>query len=289
MLRASQPVAASSAEMSWVERTQAASEAHASAMTTLEKIRVLAKHESRGHRPVRSAPAGAFCGSREARRLMMDADMHSWMVKRRPLKPVPRHCISNIREQMLRRCFESLDCDGNGMVDRNELAQALTTIGIGAEAVSDIFAEGDRNEDGQLSFDEFRTLAATYRARAAMASTGHRQPGKAEVTDLVDLAAAAPLRLLANNQNIHKLVDGFHPSTPMANARAANRAAGVERWKKAPVHQMSRASGTSGRRQAAGAWTHTLAHSRRWPAQNTSDFSVPPARQRGADIPVVKW
>ena len=77
--------------------------------------------------------------------MMIDADMHNW-VSRRKQKPVPRHSISNARLEMLRMCFESLDCDGNGKVDRSELGQALRTMGIGAEAVSEVFADGDRNQ-----------------------------------------------------------------------------------------------------------------------------------------------
>merc|ERR1719171_3343976 len=74
-------------------------------------------------------------------------------------------------ELALRRAFDLFDRDGNGSIDRQELANVMTRLRLlpgdaGPEAIEEIFALADINKDGQISFAEFVRLFSPEPSRA---------------------------------------------------------------------------------------------------------------------------
>jgi Ca2+-binding EF-hand superfamily protein len=65
--------------------------------------------------------------------------------------------------------FRALDSDGSGLLDRAELAAALTKAGVAAsaEAVDAMISAADENGDGRVSLAEFQHLCALVGAHAA--------------------------------------------------------------------------------------------------------------------------
>ena len=63
-------------------------------------------------------------------------------------------------EEELREAFDVFDRDGNGFISAEELRNALTNLGekIPAEDVDEIMRKSDHNEDGMLSWEEFRKM-----------------------------------------------------------------------------------------------------------------------------------
>lgn len=61
-------------------------------------------------------------------------------------------------ERQLRKLFESIDHDGNGHLDKNELKSAFASAGLTVpnSKLDDFFAEVDTNKDGVISFQEWR-------------------------------------------------------------------------------------------------------------------------------------
>ena len=59
-------------------------------------------------------------------------------------------------DQNLREIFRSMDVDGNGTVDRNELKLALADI-VAEEYMEDILQSLDSDGDGTIDFEEFKT------------------------------------------------------------------------------------------------------------------------------------
>ncbi|PAA90175.1 hypothetical protein BOX15_Mlig029060g2 [Macrostomum lignano] len=58
----------------------------------------------------------------------------------------------------LRGAFEKFDSDGSGYLDRGELKDALTSMGMEPledEEIDDMFSMADSDADGKLSIDEF--------------------------------------------------------------------------------------------------------------------------------------
>ena len=146
----------------------------------------------------------------------------------------------------MKKCFESIDRDGSGTIDKGELVFALTQLGLETAHAHEIMREGDRDEDDAISMPEFFALVATVTAREAQRDV-QRRPSKERATsagrapsttapgsrtrpraasatplaateaahslrDLVDRAASFPIGLLANAQHVSNLVASFDPA-----------------------------------------------------------------------------
>lgn len=162
----------------------------------------------------------------EASRLVHDAELHAWLRKRQkataPAKP--RTFMSRHRRSHLLKVFESIDRDGSGQIDQGEFSFALAQLGLPASHVAELFDEGDADNDGFVSRDEFLTLVINVSARehAKTNPTSHRgdvpahvegsaklkakrREAAASLATLIDRAADIPIGLLANAQMISNL------------------------------------------------------------------------------------
>ena len=164
----------------------------------------------------------------EAKALVKDAQMHEWIRKRekRGAQPKARMYFTQFRREALKACFESIDRDGNGVIDRMELIFALTQLGLDATHANQLLKEGDRDGDGSISMPEFFALVANASAREVQRET-RRDPesfctfgttaaapsaaAHGSLRDLVDRASTYPIGLLANAQQISDLVGSFDP------------------------------------------------------------------------------
>jgi len=54
-----------------------------------------------------------------------------------------------------RKMFEALDFDSSGMIEREELQQALSGSGLSRSKVEEVFEDMDQNKDGLISYEEF--------------------------------------------------------------------------------------------------------------------------------------
>lgn len=68
-----------------------------------------------------------------------------------------------MKETYLLTAFLAFDKNGNGLIDRNELANALDNDHA---LVSEIFKEGDIDGDGEISFEEFSNVVKNMREAA---------------------------------------------------------------------------------------------------------------------------
>ena len=61
-------------------------------------------------------------------------------------------------ERALRTLFDSIDRDHNGKLDKSELRLAFSKAGLAVpqSKLDQFFAEVDTNNDGVISFDEWR-------------------------------------------------------------------------------------------------------------------------------------
>lgn len=156
----------------------------------------------------------------EAARLVQDASVHAWLRKRqRPkAKPVARSFISRQRREMLTKCFESLDTDASGDIDANELRFALQQLGLSTEHADSILNEGDADNNGSISLEEFISLVGQISARQEQRERVRQLQGanQSEVVHtftemLTQTASKFPLGLLANAAHIRECVAGFDP------------------------------------------------------------------------------
>ena len=58
----------------------------------------------------------------------------------------------------LKALFCIYDRDGSGMIDQEELLEALPSVGYNAEELKDLFVLYDRDRNGFLDIDEFLLL-----------------------------------------------------------------------------------------------------------------------------------
>ena len=65
------------------------------------------------------------------------------------------------REQVCRKFFAEMDIDGNGFITYDDFAEAKNTGYFDSKADLDkmlkIIEEGDQDNDGKVSYEEFRT------------------------------------------------------------------------------------------------------------------------------------
>ena len=67
----------------------------------------------------------------------------------------------NLSEEKLTAAFKLFDTDGNGTISPTELKQVLSSSGkITDEAIEEILKQADKNNDGEIEFDEFCKLMA---------------------------------------------------------------------------------------------------------------------------------
>jgi len=157
----------------------------------------------------------------EAARLVQDADVHAWLRKRqRPrCKPVARSFVSRHKYKTIKSCFEALDTDHSGSIDRDELSFALSELGLSADHASTILSEGDADCNGTITLDEFVSLVNAISARQAQRSTLLESEPRGPVrvasafTEMLEQAATAyPLGLLANAVHIREAVAKYDPN-----------------------------------------------------------------------------
>jgi calmodulin len=62
----------------------------------------------------------------------------------------------------LQMAFRAFDIDGNGRIDREELAQVMKNLGqeLTAEEIDAMMKEADTDGDGTIDFEEFKALMA---------------------------------------------------------------------------------------------------------------------------------
>ena len=53
------------------------------------------------------------------------------------------------------RCFEAIDTDRSGALDRQEMYVYLERLGYGVEEADLLIARADINQDGSIDFSEF--------------------------------------------------------------------------------------------------------------------------------------
>eukprot|EP00966_Prymnesium_polylepis_P230342 5329521-Prymnesium_polylepis.1 len=106
--------------------------------------------------------------SHDAARVLEQAARHEWMRKRRRADERVAY-VSVLRRETLRRCFQSIDVDHSGSIDQRELALALRALGFGSARVislaNQIMKEGDADQSGDISFEEFVNVCAKMSER----------------------------------------------------------------------------------------------------------------------------
>ena len=176
------------------------------------------------------APVRRLHTKKEANVLVRDAAMHEWLRKRLPKNaaPRPRMYFTKFRRETLQKCFESIDRDGSGLIDSEELIFALTSLGLDTTHAAALLKEGDIDNDGNISMPEFFALVATVTAREASKkrdpnlwkkpmSEQEREKMEEEdavahsVRDLVDRASTFPIGLMANTLAVTSLVSSYDP------------------------------------------------------------------------------
>jgi len=82
--------------------------------------------------------------------------LENWMLNRY-CKPEFRHFVEQTERQLL-LLFRSIDHDKNGRLDKEELHAAFQRAGLSVpnRRLSGFFDEIDMNNDGYISFDEWR-------------------------------------------------------------------------------------------------------------------------------------
>jgi hypothetical protein len=91
-----------------------------------------------------------------------------------PMEPLRRKLVA--RHDSLREMFDRLDRDGSGAVDEDELARALTALGVTQATAALILEAVDTDADGRVSFSEFvRAMQPrAYVQTGALPGTGPR-------------------------------------------------------------------------------------------------------------------
>ena len=66
--------------------------------------------------------------------------------------------MSGPSEQDLKECFEAFDKDSSGFIDEKEIKDVCKALGIEAKAdeVEELMKATDTNNDGKISYEEFK-------------------------------------------------------------------------------------------------------------------------------------
>ena len=152
-------------------------------------------------------------------RRLSDADTHAWL-RTHSTVALPRYEMPKSKKRALRECFDLLDADGGGTIDLSEISLVMRALGFSPTAIKQAIKLGDRDGDGELSFDEFVALVTQ--------SGGASGGGGGD-------ADSFPFALVANSHRLTKLVDSYDPAVLAAadakndrRARAARPAAPAE-------------------------------------------------------------
>ena len=152
-------------------------------------------------------------------RRLSDADTHAWL-RTHSTVALPRYEMPKSKKRALRECFDLLDADGGGTIDLSEISLVMRALGFSPAAIKQAIKLGDRDGDGELSFDEFVALVTQ--------SGGASGGGGGD-------ADSFPFALVANSHRLTTLVDSYDPAVLAAadakndrRARAARPAAPAE-------------------------------------------------------------
>ena len=160
--------------------------------------------------------------------------MHAWLRKRQRARarPVARHFVSRHKREALKACFEALDTDSSGSIEREELTFALHELGLSTDHANAILSEGDSDNDGHITLDEFVALvervSALQTQREKLLEGAPRRQKEIEVasafTAMLDQAANKhPLGLLANAVHIREAVTRLHPDNYLPRHTCENQ------------------------------------------------------------------
>jgi Ca2+-binding EF-hand superfamily protein len=105
----------------------------------------------------------------------------------------------------LRRVFDLYDKDGNGSLDREEVAGALSTLGLAHEASDEVFTRLDKNRDGVVSFDEFAEATRLIRSEVDALFSWIDADGSGSISEAELRAAFEKLRLRADSDAVSHL------------------------------------------------------------------------------------
>ena len=219
----------------------------------------------------------------------MDAEMHAWLSKRkrRGEAPKARSYLTKFRRSHLTAVFHSLDCDGSGAIDGDELKFALTHLGLNSAHAATLLAQGDIDQDTELDLDKWIKLVESGRAREAhrterAATRRLTREGDAarSLCSVVDRASAFPIGVLANAQYIRQTVAQYDPDRsdePAVEAVAVDpRTAPPRAPQREPASDgLGRGGGKSGAQTARAVSQRTSSHARwlrRGASSNTAAF-----------------
>lgn len=89
-------------------------------------------------------------------------------MKKPAAKPEPKkeekillkHELTNEQKQEIKDAFDSIDSDGSGKLDVEELKIAMLALGLESKRddINKIVEDMDKNKDGQISYEEFLEL-----------------------------------------------------------------------------------------------------------------------------------
>lgn len=75
-------------------------------------------------------------------------------------KIIIKHDLTKEQKQDIKEAFDSIDTDGSGYLDVEELITAMKALGLdnGKDDVNRILEDMDKNKDGKISYEEFLKL-----------------------------------------------------------------------------------------------------------------------------------
>ena len=68
-----------------------------------------------------------------------------------------------LTEQRLDQVFKMIDIDQSGEINRSEIKEFFSMSGNDEEFLSDMIREVDNNDDGCISFEEFKSMMTKFK------------------------------------------------------------------------------------------------------------------------------